>query len=129
VAASAEEVAENAGELGSPLDLRPVPAVPEDMQLGPVDQRCQRSEVASGMILSSRRWTMSVSVRDVADLRVGSDHGVDPALPGRREEGEYDSWIPARCSRDSAPAQLVGDERAVVGKEIHDAAHVWTEGS
>src|SRR5439155_7841065 len=78
-----QEVADQPVERRGPLDLHPVPALREDVQVGPVDHLVQHDRGLLGDHLVLAAVHDQRLVRDLADVVVGGPHGLDPALSRR----------------------------------------------
>src|SRR5439155_5268157 len=81
-----QEVADQPVERRGPLDLHPVPALREDVQVGPLDQLVQRDRrrLRDDLVLAA--VDDERLVRQQADVVRRGAHGLDPALARR---GEY----------------------------------------
>ena len=114
----------SAVELVGVLDLRPVPAAPEDVQLRVVDQLEQPVGVVE------RDDPVVAAVHDQGAVRQGGDdvlrggEGVDPALPGRGEH-RRERLLEARAHRRGVAqlGELVGGVGGVEGEDVEQAAH------
>jgi hypothetical protein len=80
-----QEVIHQPDEITGPLDLGPVTAPPEDMQLRPVDQVQQPERGVQRDYLVIAAVDDQRLLVDLAELIVGDDHLVHAALPRRRE--------------------------------------------
>ena len=124
-----EEVADEPVEAGAVLDLRPVAAAAEDVELG---ARQQAEEAVRGLerdhlVLAALDDQGVVGHR--ADRLVVAGQGVDPALArGREHGGEGLLEAGAHAGLVAQLGQLVGDQRAVEGEDVEQAAHVGDRG-